>query len=54
LFGVGYGNSISYMVDFYESGRYFGATSSEMSFGPGGSHNTLLTPFAEMGLLLGG
>lgn len=51
--GVGYGNFDRFQVDFYNRGRHFGGKAFNERFWEGGSHNTLLTPFAEMGILVG-
>ena len=53
LAGVGYGNFDRFQVDFYNRGQHFGGLAFNKEFWDGGSHNTLLTPFAELGLFVG-
>jgi O-antigen ligase len=53
LVGVGYGNFDLLQHQFFEGGKHFGSIAFNKEFWEGGSHNTLLTPFAEMGILVG-
>lgn len=53
VIGVGYGNFDRLQHSFYEGGKHFGAIAFNKEFWEGGSHNTLLTPFAEMGVIVG-
>lgn len=52
--GVGFGDFEQVQRQYYVSGAAFGAVAFAKELWEGGSHNTLLTPLAEMGLLIGG
>ena len=52
--GVGYGNFDALEVEFFNKGQHFGwVPASNEKFWDGGSHNSFLTPFAELGILVG-
>ena len=54
--GVGFGNFDRYQQDFFFRPRAFGSLSAPAAAGfyAGGTHNTLLTPMAELGMVVGG
>lgn len=52
--GVGYGNFGELNQEYYNRGTHFGELTYQENWYQIGSHNTLLTPLAEMGVLLGG
>lgn len=53
IVGIGYGNFDRFQVDFFNRGQHFGGVAFNDKFWEGASHNTLLTPFAEMGTVVG-
>lgn len=53
-FGSGYGNFAELNQEYYNRGTHFGSLSYQEHWYQVGSHNTLLTPLAEMGIFLGG
>jgi hypothetical protein len=54
IIGIGYGNFDLFQEDFFDPTAKIVATFTEGNFWSGGTHNTLLTPFAELGILIGG
>jgi hypothetical protein len=52
--GSGYGRFAELNQEYYNRGTHFGALSYQEQWYQVGSHNTLLTPLAEMGVVLGG
>jgi O-antigen ligase len=56
LMGVGFGNFDLYQRDYFFRPRAFGSLSAPAAAGfyAGGTHNTLLTPIAELGVVVGG
>jgi hypothetical protein len=52
--GSGYGSFSELNQEYYNRGTHFGSLSYQEHWYQVGSHNTLLTPLAEMGVFLGG